>query len=228
VSVRANAGLVDQIRNDLLSARYSPSERLVESELAARYAAPRAAVHIALIALANEGLVERQPNRGAAVRSFTLEEAIEVAETRRELEALVARHAAAVASTRERGELLGLVEAMRIATQRAEVQDYRDLSVRFHERIGEVSGHATARRFLMEMRNHKLELHFPEAFAESRGTASSFAEHEAIGRAVAAGDTTGAERAMRRHVGSVVALLEEYRASLALSVNQNVDDLADV
>jgi DNA-binding GntR family transcriptional regulator len=222
------AELVGEIRRDLLAAHYSPSERLVETDLAARYKAPRAAVRMALMTLASEGLVERLPHKGAVVRSFTIEEGIEVAETRRELEALCARHAAGAATTMERGELLGIVEAMRIATERREVQNYQELSIRFHERIAEVAADQTARRFLMEIRNHRLNLHFPDAFAEEKGTRDSFAEHEAIGRAIAAGDEDGAEEAMRTHASSVVHLLEAYQQAHPTVVNQNVDDPSDV
>lgn len=209
----AQARLVDAIRADLLGAHFAPGDRLVEADLATRYAAPRAAVRTALITLAAEGIVDRQPHRGASVRALTIDEGIEIAEIRRELEALCSAHAAEVSSPTERGELLGLVEAMRIATERGMVADYQDLSVRFHERIADVSDHETARRFLREIRYHRLNVHFPHAL-DGTGTADSLEQHAGIARAIAAGDAVTADRLMREHVSQVVRVLEDYAATL--------------
>lgn len=203
--------LVDAIRDDLVSGQYSPGERLVESELALRYDAPRAAVRTALISLSAEGLVERQPHRGASVRALTIDEGIEIAEIRRELEALCSRHAAEVSTPLERGELLGLVEAMRLATAQGLTDEYRELSVRFHERVADVADHDTARKFLREIRNHRLNAHFPGAF-DGSGTGDSLEQHEAIARAIAAGDADAAGDLMRDHVTQVVRLLEAHAA----------------
>lgn len=212
-SALAQGRLVDAIRDDLLSAHFAPGDRLVEIDLAERYAVPRAAVRTALVTLVAEGLVERQPHRGASVRALTIEEAIEIAEIRRELEALCAQHAAETSTPLESGELLGLVEAMRIATERSLTAEYRELSVRFHERLADVADVGVARRFLREIRNHRLAAHFPAAF-ETGTTENSLEQHTAIARAVAAGDAVAAERLMREHVGTVVALLEAHAREL--------------
>jgi DNA-binding GntR family transcriptional regulator len=209
-SALAQGRLVDTIRHDLMTAHFAPGDRLVEVDLAERYEVPRAAVRTALVTLAAEGLVDRQPNRGASVRALTIDEAIEIAEIRRELEALCAQHAARVSSTSERGELLGLVEAMRLATESSLTAEYRELSVRFHERLADVADQAIARRFLREIRNHRLAAHFPAAF-EAGTTVNSLDQHTAIARAVA----ETAERLMREHVGTVVGLLESHARDLA-------------
>jgi len=203
----AQARLVDAIREGLLVGDHPPGERLVEIDLAARYASPRAAVRTALVTLAAEGLVERQPNRGASVRVLTIEEGIEIAEIRRELEALCARHAAVGSSPTERGELIGLVEAMRLATAQGLTNDYRELSVRFHERIADIAHHRTARKFLREIRNHRLNAHFPAAFGGD-STDNSLEQHSRIARAIADGDAAAADEHMRAHVSQVVHLLE--------------------
>ena len=203
--------LVDAIRADLLATHFAPGDRLVEIDLADRYGVPRAAIRTALVTLAAEGLVDRQPNRGASVRVLDVAEGIEIAEIRRELEELCSRHAAEVATPAERGELLGLVEAMRLATEQRLLGEYRELSVRFHERVADVSDHPTARRFLREVRNHRLNVHFPEAF-DSAVPVDSLEQHAGIARAIAAGDADAAGRLMWEHVTHVVQLLEAHAA----------------
>ncbi len=208
-----DTSVVDAIRADVLAAVHPPNTRLVELDLAERYGVPRAAVRSALIVLTAEGLVERQPNRGATVRALAIDEGIEIAELRRELEALCASHAAQASSPAERGELLGLVEAMRIATDEGQLGDYRELSGRFHERVAQLSGQETARRLLTEVRNHRLDVHFPEAYA-SPTTGDSLAQHAEIARAIAAADPEAAHAAMRAHITRVVDLLSEYAATV--------------
>lgn len=218
-AVTAQGDLVDAIRADLLAGRFAPGQRLVEGDLADDYGVPRAAVRMALMTLSVEGLVDRQPHRGASVRELTIAEGIEIARIRGELEGLCARHAAIAAAPRERAELLGFVEAMRIATEHGRHADYLELSAGFHERIAEVSRHDTARRFLREIRNHRLERHFPDIFGGGTSRDSS-EQHAAIGRAIAAGDADAAELAMREHVGHLAEILERHAARRDVAVLQ--------
>jgi DNA-binding GntR family transcriptional regulator len=51
-----------------------PNERLVEEDLAQQFGVKRHVVRQALLDLVNMGLIVRQPNRGAAVRTYTIEE----------------------------------------------------------------------------------------------------------------------------------------------------------
>src|SRR3954470_20605272 len=78
----------------IVSGELSPGERLIEEELAERLGLSRGAVRGAILRLGHEGLVVRERNRGARVRRFTLEEAIEVLEARAALESLAAGYAA--------------------------------------------------------------------------------------------------------------------------------------
>ena len=71
-----------------------PNERLIESDLIDSLGVSRAAVRIILAQLENEGLVVREPNRGARVRMVSEAEAIEITQTRAALESLVAQQAA--------------------------------------------------------------------------------------------------------------------------------------
>ena len=90
----ARADLTQQIRDAILGGEFAPHQRLIEADISERYDASRAAVRTALLNLANEGLVERLPNRGARVRAISIDEAVEIVEVRIGLETLCARKAA--------------------------------------------------------------------------------------------------------------------------------------
>ena len=78
----------------IVAGELSPGERLIEEELAEQLGQSRGAVRGAILRLGHEGLVVRERNRGARVRRFTPEEAVEVLEARAALESLAAGYAA--------------------------------------------------------------------------------------------------------------------------------------
>src|SRR5678816_3129663 len=91
----------------------SPGERLIEEELAERLGLSRGAVRGAILRLGHEGLAVRERNRGARVRRFTLEEAIEVLEARAALESLAAGYAALRRTKEQARELRSIVDDMK-------------------------------------------------------------------------------------------------------------------
>src|ERR1700689_1731860 len=107
--------LVSAMRDDILRGALPPGHRLVESELIESFSVKRNAVRQALMILEREGLIERQFNRGAHVRSFTLDQAIEIMDARVALEGLCAAKAAERATVEERKALLDLGPEMQAA-----------------------------------------------------------------------------------------------------------------
>src|ERR1700686_4156794 len=83
-----------RLRNEIVNGDFHPNERLVEADLAVRLDAGRNAIRAALVRLDQEGLVTREPNRGARVRLVSDREALEIEEVRVILEQLIVRHAA--------------------------------------------------------------------------------------------------------------------------------------
>ena len=84
-----------EIRQDIVSLRLRPGERLSENELALRFGTSRAPVREAIIRLVEEGLIEVLPQRGSFVSRISLgamqrarfvREALEVAVVRRAAE----------------------------------------------------------------------------------------------------------------------------------------------
>lgn len=195
--------LAAAIRADLADGSFSPRERLVEADLVERYGAPRAAVREALIQLATEGLVDREPNRGARVRGMTLSEAIEIAEVRRELESLAAAHAAERATTAERADILALSEAFREAARLGDVNEYLRLNARFHRRIHAFARHGTLEAILAGFEPRPIDRFVPDPFRPVPPIRSIEA-HIAIARAVAIGDAADARVQMYEHLSHLV------------------------
>lgn len=202
----AQPDLTRQLREAILGAEFAPHQRLIEADISDRFGASRAAVRIALMNLAGEGLVERLPNRGARVRAITVAEAIEIVEVRTGLEGLAARKAAERLTDSEAAELRRLRDEIQLAVETADLPRYSSLHQEMDRRIREISGHAVATQLLERLRAQSARHQFRLSFLPGRA-ASSASEHIAIIDAILAGDADAAERATHAHLAGIIAVL---------------------
>src|SRR5690606_9613246 len=125
----------------IVSGELHPGARLVEADLVRSLGASRPVVRAALARLQQEGLVEREPHRGARVRTVSVEEAVEILQCRAALEALAARRAAVNASAEDIAALRDIHDEMRHRIAAGDLLGYSDCNARFHARILEISRH---------------------------------------------------------------------------------------
>lgn len=76
------AEVCKSLEEDIIFGRFAPASRLVEDVLMERYATTRHAVRQALVQLEQAGIVRREKNIGATVRSYTPGEVQDVYEVR--------------------------------------------------------------------------------------------------------------------------------------------------
>ena len=184
----------------ILSGELSAGQKLTEQEIAERLGVSRGPVREALRALAEAGLVQIEPNRGAAVRQVDLNEAIQIHDVYSALEELAARNAARSRSGAQVKELKALVDAMDAAAEAEDLDRYYALNLSFHQRLVEASGN---RRLLSIYGRLLNELHLFRRFGlmQRDQMQRSNHEHRQILEKVAAGDPEGAVEAMRTHTG---------------------------
>ncbi|MEM9175568.1 MAG: GntR family transcriptional regulator [Myxococcota bacterium] len=205
-SIRTKSSVTDRLRQDILDGTLAQGMRLVELQLTDRYGVGRAAVRSAIVELAKEGLVVRETNRGATVRTITVDEAIEVYEARAALEGLMARHAAHEATELEREDLRALVPGMREAVETREATRFASLGRELHERVSHISRHRVARGLVATLRNQSRG-HPDRLSAIPERPQQSLAEHIAIIEAICSGDGDDAQRAVERHIQSIISAL---------------------
>ncbi|WAP69810.1 GntR family transcriptional regulator [Jiella pelagia] len=73
-TAEAVARVVSELERDIIFGRYLPKQRLYEDEFMVGFSAKRHVVRAALVELERRGIVEKLPNRGAAVRYFSRQE----------------------------------------------------------------------------------------------------------------------------------------------------------
>jgi len=203
-----------RLREWITGGRFMPNERLIETDLAEALGVNRANVRMALAMLEQEGLVVRERNRGARVRLVSDAEAIEIAEARQSLEALVARQAAERASKADYAILRAIIADMRKAHAGADYLAISTLNGRLHAEIQRIAGNTTVMRLLEMLRSQIVRQQYRAILLPGRAR-DSVQEHAAIVTAICARDPRGAEEAMRQHIGGVIAAL---RQAIALKV----------
>src|SRR5262245_62740449 len=76
------AEVIRRLEEDIIFGRFAPGSRLVEDTLMARYGGSRHFVRQALVQLEHAGILRREKNVGATVRSYTAEEVGQIYEVR--------------------------------------------------------------------------------------------------------------------------------------------------
>jgi DNA-binding GntR family transcriptional regulator len=133
----------DRLLQDILSGRYPPHSRIVETTVARELGISQAPVREALRGLEATGVVEILPFRGARVRRPTTDELLEAITIRAELEALGARLAVPLLTDLEVGELIAQGEELRRAAETGDPHALAIADAKFHGLIIQHSGNAT-------------------------------------------------------------------------------------
>lgn len=133
------------VREGILQGRYPAGARLTEQELARAAGVSRTPIREALRRLHAEGLVQFEPNHGAVVALFELEDAEEIFELRALLEPISARRAAERASPTTIAELRSLAEKQKAESTRRTgeyIVRIGELNDRFHKLVQAAAGSA--------------------------------------------------------------------------------------
>ena len=200
--------LTATLRDAIVSGEYAPNQRLIEADLSDTFSVSRATVRTALLQLANEGLVERLPNRGSRVRAISIDEAIEILEVRIGVEGLCAAKTAASISDEHIQELLELRQGMLDAVGEGDLVEYSRLNQALDQRVRVLSGHATASTVLGRLHAQSVRHQFKLSSRPQRAKVSVL-EHAAIIDAIVSRDPDAARHAVRIHLQSVIGALRD-------------------
>lgn len=198
VKLEAAPDLVDQVYRSLLDAisdgSLAPGERITQEDIAAKLAVSRQPVLQALRLLKKDGFVADAPGRGVLVAPLDPEWILKVYQVRGALDALAARLAAA-----QRFRLdAKLIEHGRKAARGRNVKAMIDADMAFHNAI-----YAASQNPLIEESAHQHWRHLRRVMGavlqQSRQREAVWDEHEAIAKAIAAGDGDKAARLIEQH-----------------------------
>lgn len=194
----AREGVVEALRDSIISGKVPPGARIREAEIAERLGVSRTPVREAFLVLAVEGLLSLQSGRGARVRVYKAEDVRLVHEVRSLVEGCVARFATDRISNQQ---LTSLEEscARLEALPNGAVQECNEENILFHNTLFFIVGSDR----LMHIGRHLLEVPLPykeNYWANAEQKRCSEMAHRRILEALKARDGAAAETAMREHV----------------------------
>lgn len=191
--------VAEVLRTAILDGRLAPGSQLREVHLATELGVSRAPLREALGLLADRGLVEKIPYRGAFVAAVSEEMIAEIASLRKRLEP----YAVELALPRLRGTGRNMViTALREMAAGAEANDPAatiDAHMGFHRAFYELSGHRLLRDLWLSW-EAQLQLFFSadhQLFADLRDIV---ADHEQLLDVIDTGDLDVIAQAISRHV----------------------------
>lgn len=181
---------------------YAPGQRLIESDLMTDFDIGRSKVRETLKTLVGEGYLSFEKNRGAFVRRFTRQEALDRARVREVLEGLAARQAAEQPLGRAgRQQLKDLQKALDKGAKDKDFNSYSKLNEEFHDFILAHSGNAYVAVMLKRLSVPLFRQQFHGLFT-IEGLFARNEDHRKITRAILDEDPDAAELAMREHVNN--------------------------
>lgn len=195
------------LRDAIVRGDIAPNARLVESDLGTAYEMSRGAVRTALIRLEQDGLVVREPHKGARVRQVSDEEAVEILEARAVLEGLAVRLTARRIDDAGGARLEACLARQRELLELGDLLGASDANAELHAALLELSGHGTALRLIRALSSQTVRYQYRTILIPGR-PAASVEEHAAIVEAVLTGDADRAEEAMRNHLFNVAQAVE--------------------
>jgi DNA-binding GntR family transcriptional regulator len=195
------------LRNGIATGRYALGRRLVEAELITDLNVGRSTVREALRRLAGEGLVEIVRHRGAVVRRLTRRDVANLMLIRQTLEATSARLAAErIGVADHRPRLIAAIEHLRQAADPIDANVYAQGDHDLHHLIAQIGGNSQLEAILVRIWNALAAVqfwhHLPFPIYQV-----SMTGHEAVVKAILAGNGPAAARAMRRHLSGAAAVI---------------------
>lgn len=201
--------MYDRIVSAFVEHRLAPGTRLREERLAELFEVSRTQVRQVLQRLEHEGLVERQPRRGAVVISPSREDTRQIFEARRLIEPWLVERACRHCS---RKGLAALRKMVRDEAHAHKIDDRRTavrLSGEFHRLLASLAGNQPLADAMDE-----LTLRTCLAILANQaptGSACRDDEHENIVAAIEAGDVKRATRLMVEHLDHIEMSLDSPR-----------------
>ena len=183
-----------------------PGEFLVETALSAKLGISRTPLRGAIHRLAEEGLVELIPNKGAKVVGVTKKDLIDIYMIRMQLEGLAASAAAQRISEEDKATLAEAVELSEFYLQKSNTDKIKEMDTLFHSTVYQATGIRHLKKILSDLHRstkayRKLSLTVPSRLD------LSVKEHRAMYEAIASGNAAEAERLAVEHVKAALTNL---------------------
>lgn len=227
---------VIELRQQIMNGSLAGGARLFEVPMAEQLKISRTPVREAMSRLAEEGLLDRAPNGGFVVRTFSFTDVIDAIELRGVLEGTAARLAAERGASpdglvRIRAIVADLDTCFGCNLEDVDFERYAELNALYHHELAALSGSEVVRREVERIT--RLPFASPSAFLPDNTNIGAFRrslhvaqeQHHSIVEAIALGEAFRAEAMAREHARAARRNLD-YIMAQDRSVIDQVPELA--
>ncbi|TNF17777.1 MAG: GntR family transcriptional regulator [Rhodobacteraceae bacterium] len=199
-----------RLRDAIIHSAFSPGDKISESEIARICDVSRQPVREAFIRLAGEGLLDIRPQRGTTITPIVYASVLDACFLREAVEADIVSILAADRDPEVLRELRAQVTAQQ-SIGAGDTSDFLHLDDRFHRTMAEAAGKTGAWHMIDGQRAQLDRVRF---LSVRRSPVEKLvAQHDTIVERIAAGDTAGANTAVRRHLRELLTDLPEIQAA---------------
>ena len=193
----------DTLEEEILSGELKSGTALTELALSERLGVSRTPVRGALQRLADEGLVDMLPNKGAVVVGVTERDLIDIYNIRMRLEGLAARTAAERMRDEDKKRLADSVYLAEFYIRKNDFEHLKELDTEFHRIIYAATGNRMLSKMLTGM--HKSIKSYRKKSLSVKGRHErSLKEHRDILQAIEIGDGEAADKLTYEHISAAL------------------------
>ncbi|SKC36569.1 GntR family transcriptional regulator [Maledivibacter halophilus] len=190
------------IKNRILDGSYKPSENLVEMNIANELKVSRNTTKKALLRLESEGLVVMEPNKGARVKDFTLDEIVDFLMIREVLEGLIFSLVAKSISDEALEKLDEIIVKMEKCVEQSQFVQYSENNLKFHNIIYDLCKNEKAVEMTLLIKTQLRRYNLRTILIPGRSL-KTLNEHKNIYKALKNHDSKEAEKAARTHISNL-------------------------
>ena len=187
------------LEEEILSGVLSRGDTLTETSLSTRLGVSRTPLRGALARLAEEGLINIIPNRGAVVVGIGDEELVDIYKIRMRLEGLASSEAAKKITDKDKKALRESVELSEFYISKQNTDKLKELDTEFHNIIYRASGNRLLQKTLSEL-HRNIKFYRKRSLGVANRLERSIAEHREILDAIERGDAEAADNLTSRHI----------------------------
>jgi DNA-binding GntR family transcriptional regulator len=206
MEVSTTQHIVQALTKAIVDHRLAPGVKLVEQKLADHFGVSRTLVRQALYQLENQRLIVLEPARGAFVASPSAQEAVQVFEVRRMLEAQMTRLFAQQVTKEQIQALREHVRQEGAAIENGDAPGRIELLGDFHVRMAELMGNQVLAELLSDLISRCALITLMYQSTDAAQVSND--QHAGIVEALARGDAQEAVTLMDAHLSQVLGNLQ--------------------
>ena len=199
----------ETLRDKILSGEYRPNQRLTEAQVVKELGISRSQARSAFQRLSFDGLIELNPNQGAAVSDVTLDDILDVFVGREALELEAYRRAFTRLTGDDSTKLDAMMQQMQTAIADDNFELYSNSATEFRRTILDIADSPRLKELADSLLLMSSRVVLRKIMIPLRGE-SSLAEHEAIIAALKGDSLEALETAFRHHIANLKADIERY------------------